>query len=270
MIETIREQKMEFSKALVAATNEPLKSNYSSYMPSAASETASNNTWAAGDSARRFKVEQKEFPNLGFSSSGPQMRNKENDKENDWNKGKNLFPNAPAAEKPTQQQLQQSTAPNARAAYDLLSVDNPDHPNFNVARYSCQFTGKFNCPVTTCTKTFKSGQGLIGHLRSEAHSETKYRCPYCLNTFGSLASIAQHAESNGSKCKIRQTDNFRAYMDQLLAGMIDVNETNHDDGTIRYEVSKDFKPARALVQGEPKVNPKRDEKKHYEHKDIFW
>jgi hypothetical protein len=270
MIDNVREKKMEFSNALVAATNQPLKSNYANYMPSAGSKAPSSNSWAIEDSARPFMIEQKEFPTLAASSSSAHLRNKENAKENDWNKGKNLFPQASAAQRPTQQQLQQATAPNARAAHDLLSVHNPDHPHFNVGRYSCQFTGKFNCPMATCTKTFKSGQALLGHLRSEAHSETKYRCPYCLNTFGSLTSITQHAESNGSKCKIRETAIYSAYMDQLLGGMVDVMENKHEDGTIKYEMSKNFKPRQGPVQDEPRVNPKSFGRDHYKHEDINW
>ncbi|KAL6913776.1 hypothetical protein ACHAP8_001719 [Fusarium lateritium] len=270
MIESTREKKMEFSNALVAATKEPLKSNYAEYMPSAGSKVPSTTSWVTENSARPFATEQKEFPTLAASSSVAQLRNKENIKQNDWNKGKNLFPQAPAPQRPTQQQLQQVAAPNARAAYDLLSAHNPDHPDFNVARYSCQFTGKFNCPMATCMKTFKSGQALLGHLRSEAHSETKYRCPYCLNTFGSLTSITQHAESNGNKCKIRETDIYRAYMDQLLGGMVDVKNEQHDDGTVKYEVAKDFKPRQGPVQEEPKVNPKSLGRDPYKHEDIHW
>ncbi|RGP76387.1 hypothetical protein FLONG3_5271 [Fusarium longipes] len=262
MIEDMRQKKMEFSNALVAATNEPLKNNFASFMPSSGSEASFSNNQVS----RPFMIEQQKFPALAAPGSDTQMRNKENIKENDWNKGKKLFPQAPAAQRPTQQQLQHITAPSGRASYDLMSVHNPDHPNFNVARYSCQYTGKFNCPVTTCTKTFKSGQALLGHLRSEAHSETKYRCPYCLNTFGSLASITQHAESNGTKCKIRETDNYGAYMDQLLSGMIDVKQNGYEDGTVRYEVSKNFATRQGPIQDEPKSSGREP----YKHEDISW
>ncbi|KAK6702154.1 hypothetical protein SNK04_012060 [Fusarium graminearum] len=92
LIESTREKKMEFSNALMAATNEPLKSNYAAFMPSANSKAPSNTSWTTEDSARPFTIEQKEFPGLAASGSSAQARNKENTRESDWNKGKNLFP----------------------------------------------------------------------------------------------------------------------------------------------------------------------------------
>nr|CEG04217.1 unnamed protein product [Fusarium clavum] len=281
-IESLREKKLEFSNALVAATKEPLKSNYGGYMPGASD--AASSTWGSQES-RPFVNDKDAFPTPGAgisslgigsqmrnqatnnkenvnSGSGLQMSNKDRPKENDWNKGVKLFPDAPAAQKPSQQQLDQATAPNARDAYGLMSIHNPSHPNFNVGRYACQFTGKYNCPVTSCTKTFKSGPALLGHLKSEAHSETKYRCPYCLNTFNSLIAIVQHAESNGVKCKIREMDNFRPYMDQLLAGLVDIKTEKNKDGTLQYVVAKDF--TRPGQQSAPA--PKRE----YKHEDIKW
>ncbi|RBR23054.1 uncharacterized protein FIESC28_04049 [Fusarium coffeatum] len=274
-IESLREKKLEFSNALVAATKEPLKSAYGGYMPGASDASS---TWGFEES-RPFVNDKDAFPTLGAgigsqmrnkenvreninSGSGPQVNSKGKEKANDWNQGKNLFPDAPAAQKPTQQQLDQATAPNARDAYGLMSIHNPSHPNFNVGRYACQFTGKYNCPVASCTKTFKSGPALLGHLKSEAHSETKYRCPYCLNTFNSLTAIVQHAESNGVKCKIREMDNFRPYLDQLLAGLVDVKTEKNKDGTLQFVVAKDF--TRPGQQSAPA--PKRE----YKHEDIKW
>ncbi|KAF5674203.1 hypothetical protein FHETE_3036 [Fusarium heterosporum] len=249
VIEDLRKQKSEFSHSLQLATNQPTKSDFKNYMPPA---NTTSDIWNVQGETSPFLLEQKQFPQLDAPGSDTQQRNKENIKGNEWNKGKNLFPSAPVAQRPTQQQLQNATAPNARAAYDLLSTHNPNHPNFNVGRYYCTFTDKFNCPVGRCGKTFKSGSGLLAHLNSEAHSETKYRCPYCLNTFGSLLSITQHAESSGNRCRIRETDAYKPYMNQLLAGMVDVAEEGHEDGTPKFEMSKDFKPHGQ----EPKVNPK--------------
>lgn len=58
-------------------------------------------------------------------------------------------------------------------------------------------------------------------------------------------------------------------MDQLLGGMVDVKE-KHTDGTVKYEVSKDFKPGRAPAQDESKATPESFEKKSYKHEDIRW
>ncbi|KAF4453043.1 hypothetical protein F53441_4274 [Fusarium austroafricanum] len=264
-IESMRKDKMKFTQALTAITNKPLKGDYGSYMPENANRSLPTKAW---EIENKPVIEQSQFPALGASSSTASQRTRQNSKQSDWSKGKNLFPNVPTAQPPTQQQLQQATAQNARAAYDLLSKDNPDHPEFNIARYYSEYTTKFECPIGRCGRDFQKGWALIAHLRSEAHSETKYRCPYCLDTFGSLASTTQHAESNGNKCRIRDTPEYDAYMDQLLAGMVDVAPEKNPDGTVRFQMSKTF-GGNSRSQ-EPKVNPKTNGGDPYKGKAIHW
>ncbi|KAG4275884.1 hypothetical protein FPRO04_08003 [Fusarium proliferatum] len=270
-IEAMREEKMGFSQALTALTQEPLKNNYGKYMPENADKGLPDATWeSTGSIPAPFTIEQSQFSSLGESSSTALQPVKEK-KENSWNQGKNLFPYAPAAQRPTQEQLKQVTAPSARTAYELMSEFDPKHPNFNVGRFYSEYTQKFNCRLGRCGKAFKTAKGLIAHLTSEAHSTSKYRCPYCLNTFGSLASITQHVESNSSKCHIRESEQFNAYMDQLLASLVDVKE-RHPDGTVRYETSKTFgkgpSPGSDLVQ--QKENPKVNGGDPYAGKKIHW
>lgn len=90
-------------------------------------------------------------------------------------------------------------------------------------------------------KTFKNSRGIIGHLKSPTHSGTKYRCPYCLRTFNSLAAITSHAEDSSVRCRVRETDTYGALIDQLTGGLADVSVRRHDDGTVKYEVSKNFR-----------------------------
>ncbi|PCD41378.1 hypothetical protein AU210_003933 [Fusarium oxysporum f. sp. radicis-cucumerinum] len=270
-IETMREEKMEFSQALTALTKEPLKNNYGGYMPENANKGLPDATWeSTGSIPAPFTIEQSQFPSLGESSSTTLQPTKEK-KENSWNKGKNLFPDAPAAQRPTQEQLKQVTAPSARATFDLMSDLDPKHPNFNVGRFYSEYTQKFNCRMGRCGKAFKTAKGFIAHLTSEVHSASKYRCPYCLNTFGSLASITQHVESNSNKCKIRDTEQYNSYMDQLLASMVNVKD-RHADGTVRYETSKTFgkgpSPGSDLV--EQKENPKVNGGDPYTGMQIHW
>ncbi|KAK2677068.1 hypothetical protein RAB80_005808 [Fusarium oxysporum f. sp. vasinfectum] len=270
-VRTMREEKMEFSQALTALTKEPLKNNYGGYMPENANKGLPDATWeSTGSIPAPFTIEQSQFPSLGESSSTTLQPTKEK-KENSWNKGKNLFPDAPAAQRPTQEQLKQVTAPSARATFDLMSGLDPKHPNFNVGRFYSEYTQKFNCRMGRCGKAFKTAKGFIAHLTSEAHSASKYRCPYCLNTFGSLASITQHVESNSNKCKIRDTEQYNSYMDQLLASMVNVKD-RHADGTVRYETSKTFgkgpSPGSDLV--EQKENPKVNGGDPYTGMQIHW
>jgi hypothetical protein len=50
-----------------------------------------------------------------------------------------------------------------------------------------------------------------------------------------MAAITAHAESQGVRCNLRETNGYRQFLDQLTAGMVDTT-TKNDDGTERYEV----------------------------------
>ena len=64
------------------------------------------------------------------------------------------------------------------------------------------------------------------------------QCPHCQKWFDSTAALTQHAESEGVRCNIRETESYRVFLDQLTAGMVDTKE-KHEDGTLKYEVSKE-------------------------------
>lgn len=153
-----------------------------------------------------------------------------------WTTQKNLFPEAPPAQKPTEQQLQAATSfnPNYSA---WLDVDNPDHPEFSYGRYWCKYSDQYMCPKTRCGKGFKKYPGLIGHLRGPAHKDKKYTCPSCHKDFATLEAVSAHSESASQRCHIRYTDGYHAYLDQLTAGFVDVSFNDHADGTHRYETS---------------------------------
>ncbi|KAL7914995.1 putative C2H2 finger domain protein [Trichoderma velutinum] len=122
-----------------------------------------------------------------------------------------------------------------------IDPDDPNNPSFNVARYQCPITEKWNCPKRPCGKTFKAAKGLIGHLRSPAHGNKTYRCPCCLKMFKTLAGIASHAETRGSKCRIQDTVHYEIYMGQLTAGIVDVERTRYQDGSIIFKTSEQAK-----------------------------
>lgn len=153
-----------------------------------------------------------------------------------WTTEKNLFPDAPAPQRPTEQQLEAATAfnPNYRM---WLEVDSPDHPHFNYARYWCKYSLQYTCPKTRCGKGFKKPAQLIGHLKGPAHGTVKYTCPACHKIFTSLQAISAHAESSSQHCHLRHTDGYAAYMDQISAGLVDVTFNNHKDGTHQLQTS---------------------------------
>ncbi|RMJ03290.1 hypothetical protein CDV36_015184 [Fusarium kuroshium] len=239
-LEHLREEKMEFATQLQAMTNEPVKANYAHYMPAAGgggydySDIDSN--------IEAFELKKEEFPDLYKpKSTFDHTDNKENIAPWEWDSGKTLFPDAPPAQEPTEEQLEAAAAPGPQDWDEWMNVNDPSHPKFNVARYYSPIIDKYACPVIGCGKTFKNSRSITGHLKSPAHSGTKYRCPYCLRTFNSLAAITQHAEDSSVRCRVRETDTYGALIDQLTGGMADVSVRRHDDGTVKYEVSKNFR-----------------------------
>ncbi|KAF4988602.1 hypothetical protein FDECE_14980 [Fusarium decemcellulare] len=263
-LENLRESKLEFSNNLTALTKDKVKNNYTAYMPSSYGGSICDSE----SKAESFALEENAFPALSSTDPRAAKREQENVAPWEWNEEKNLFPEAPPAQKPTTEQLKAATAPNARALYEAMDPHDPSHPGFNVARYYSPYMDKYGCPVTGCGKTFKASNGLVAHLKSTAHSGTKYRCPYCLRTFNSLVAITQHAESNGSRCKIRETDAYTPYLDQLTAGMVDIAIDNNDDGTVKYQISKNFRRGEALDP--PKVNPKEKGEDPWAGKELHW
>ncbi|KAH7151992.1 putative C2H2 finger domain protein [Dactylonectria estremocensis] len=272
----MREQKLEFPNKLVALTDETVKSNYAAYMPSAGSTCGANSAWTTSNEPNISWSNKKEFPSLSKQPSRVGTQ-KDGNRQNELQKGnklaskwgtKKLFPDAPPAQQPTKEQLKGASAPSARMDFEALNLDNPDHRNFNSARYYCSVTEKFLCPRPGCNKTFKKAGGLIGHLRSPAHSSTKYRCPYCLNTFSSLSAVTQHAESNGVRCHIRDSDNYNSYLDQLTSGIVDVSPTRNEDGTVKYETTDASREA--FRPGSTVVRAKAADEDPWKGKEVHW
>ncbi|KAJ4308000.1 hypothetical protein N0V84_012361 [Fusarium piperis] len=238
-LEHLREEKMEFTTQLQAMTKEPVKANYGHYMPAASG--GSHDYVDVESKIEAFKLKKKEFPDLyATKSTVDHTDNKENIAPWEWDSSKKLSPDAPPEQKPTQEQLDAAAAPAPQDWDEWLNANDPTHPKFNVARYYSSIINKYACPVIGCGKTFKNSRAIIGHLKSPAHSGTKYRCPYCLRSFNSLAAITQHAEDSSVRCRVRETDTYGAFVDQLTGGMADVSLERHDDGTVKYEVSKNF------------------------------
>ncbi|AEO62590.1 uncharacterized protein THITE_2020276, partial [Thermothielavioides terrestris NRRL 8126] len=115
----------------------------------------------------------------------------------------------------------------------------PRNPGWNPRDYFVTYINKYKCPHDNCGRSFASPQGLRAHLMSEIHtSATKVQCPRCCRWFGSAAAITQHAESQGVRCDIRETNGYRQFLDQLTAGIVDTTEKN-EDGTEKYTVPEE-------------------------------
>jgi hypothetical protein len=80
-----------------------------------------------------------------------------------------------------------------------------------------------------------------------------------------MAAITQHAESQGVRCTIRDTDGFRQFLDQLTAGIVDTTEKNAD-GTEKYTVPEE---AREVFGNSKKKQPKKQDRA-WEEEDSWW
>ena len=72
-------------------------------------------------------------------------------------------------------------------------------------------------------------------MRSPLHSKDQMQCPSCLRLFPGVTALTQHVESQGTRCKVRDSDQYRIFVDQLTAGLTDV-DGRHNDNTVRYVV----------------------------------
>jgi hypothetical protein len=57
--------------------------------------------------------------------------------------------------------------------------------------------------------------------------------------FTSITAITQHCESESTSCRIRHSENFRAFLNQLTAGICDLDGLHGADGTNRYVVPEE-------------------------------
>src|SRR3569833_1146507 len=78
------------------------------------------------------------------------------------------------------------------------------------------------------SKGYGSPDALIGHLRSRAHRGSKNQCPTCMRFFSTATGLTSHAENSPARSRIRDTDTYRQYIDQLTA--------RHTDDSVRYVV----------------------------------
>jgi general transcription factor 3C polypeptide 5 (transcription factor C subunit 1) len=121
--------------------------------------------------------------------------------------------------------------------------------------------------MTLHRKTFKTAGGLIGHLKSPFHGNRKYRCPSCLKIFKTLTGITSHAEAKSSKCQIQDTAQYETFMDQLTAGMVDIERTRFQGGSIIYKTSEQMKQK---LRGKPSKEKNKYPMDTKDGKDSYW
>lgn len=63
--------------------------------------------------------------------------------------------------------------------------------------------------------------------------DAKLRCPGCLRQYQSATALVQHAESQAIKCQVRESNEYKAAVDQITGGFVDT-AGRHQDHTVRY------------------------------------
>ncbi|GKT58511.1 DNA polymerase subunit alpha B [Colletotrichum tofieldiae] len=154
-------------------------------------------------------------------------------------------------------------------------INNPSHPSFNPRKYYNAIIRKFKCPQASCRKSFDTSGALITHMKAAAsHYNAKLQCPGCLRYFRDASSLTAHSESETNRCYIRNSENYRNYLDQLTGGMADVVDKNRD-GTVKYEVSTEaiikFGPQQAKKATENLIAKQQaDQQEHWARNNPVW
>lgn len=208
-----------------------------------------------------FRMRDTEFPPIISAQIGDANSASKNSQ---WG-NKQLFPNSP----PAVQQAAENKKP------EFQEWD-PENPRFKASTHFNQFSRKYKCPHPNCFKSFGSPTALTGHLSSPAHRNyLKVQCPACLRWFDSMAALTQHSESQAERCNVRDTEEFRQFLDQMTAGVVDTVD-HHEDGTNKYTVPAE---AQKLFGGQDRSKQLREQahraaqdqvKREVEKKKTYW
>ncbi|KAH6611433.1 hypothetical protein Trco_001453, partial [Trichoderma cornu-damae] len=259
VLDELREEKLEFPRRLEQLTQESVKGNYMKYMPSTHSRSSASG-WYAEENATSIGMAWEQFPTLTATNGAVEAITSS---MSDGKHGKKSKPLDSIQQPPFQPAIKADVATFFDGDYETpdliefspppaskpvvttvpagMDPDDPSNPSFNAASFYCSITEKFNCPKSLCRKTFKTAGGLISHLRSPVHGNTTYRCPCCLKVFKTLTGVTSHTEARGSKCRIQDTAHYETFMDQLTAGIVDIERTRYQDGSILFKTSEQAK-----------------------------
>ncbi|KAK3897737.1 hypothetical protein C8A05DRAFT_47740 [Staphylotrichum tortipilum] len=197
-----------------------------------------------------FAMKTAELPQVAVDHPTPSTPNQP---ANAWAQKKNLFPDAPTAVRPppeTLQALEESAREPARKpATPGWPPHDPRSPGWDPKQYFVSYINKYKCPHDRCPKSFPNAGNLRTHLLSDKHTSLiKVQCPRCCKWFDSTAALTAHAESQGVRCVLRETNGYRQFLDQLTAGILDTTERHHD-GTDKYSVPAEARATFGIMQG---------------------
>lgn len=82
-----------------------------------------------------------------------------------------------------------------------------------------------------------------------------------------MTGITSHAEAKSSKCHIQDTAQYEAFMDQLTAGIVDIERTRFQGGSIIYKTSEQMKQK---LRGEAIKEKNKYPMDTKDGKDSYW
>ena len=95
------------------------------------------------------------------------------------------------------------------------------------------------------------------------------QCPRCLRFFDDMTALLNHAESQGRKCGLRFSDNYRQFLSNVTGGLLDLAPQSHQDGTVKYVVPGVAQEAFAQKPGLG-VRNKENIKEEIQRQKTFW
>lgn len=191
---------------------------------------------------------------------GPRVESSPAPPASAWATKKQLFPDAPAAVKPPAEFMEKLTlasAPEEKYIGKEFGAHDPRDPAFQVRIYYIPVLRKYKCPHVACFKSFDNESKFKAHLSSPKHLEDAQRlkCPHCLRYYDSATALTQHAESQGTRCKIRLQQEYDYYIDEITASTAVVAGL-HSDDTIKYAVNENLAQGGSLSQRVGQANAK--------------
>ncbi|OTA74809.1 hypothetical protein M434DRAFT_279245 [Hypoxylon sp. CO27-5] len=190
--------------------------------------------------------------------------------QNAWAQKKNLFPEKENTKpiRPPPHLLEQMRQPATLSRPTGERILDPNHPEFNVSLFKDSILEAYKCPHKACNSKYKTSNGLIGHLKSPAHSGNQFPCPGCRGIFTTAASWVQHVETVSlTKCRLREKEDvYGLALNAITDGALDIDTLNKlADDRVKLKVNENWastkRPSKlaGVVGSEEWLKAKQDE-----------
>ncbi|UKZ72744.1 hypothetical protein TrVFT333_000378 [Trichoderma virens FT-333] len=254
VLDELREEKLAFPRRLEQLTQESIKGNYMKYMPSP-NDKSYITGWYVEDKPTPFKMVPEEFPDLSTTAvertQPPTAVSSNEAKPNDGSDA------GEKVKKATQHQLRLPFRPANKT--EIPPTSNSDK----------KAKGSIRLPLRLLSDTNRGNN--VEAPNSVQHTQPAFNSGVTTVIAGMdpddpNTGITSHAETRGSKCRLQDTAHYETFMDQLTAGIVDIERTRYQDGSIIFKTSE---------QAKQKLRGEATEKKmkypiNKEPEAIFW